>query len=152
MLPQSQTKPEILPWQRGFSGGKKWEEYAKPHTERRGMRWREDRADDCGCNSRSPVRDAVGSKKELIPLRNSILPEPGQPRAQLSKLMHLKAWKKTKHTISRWYRAVYIPCLVTYYDMLKTKRWLNSNPRVTGVKWSRNDFPSIKNKLFQDYS
>ena len=54
---------------------------------------REDRA--YACNSWSPLRDAVGSfKKELIRFRNSILPESGQPSAQLSKLIHLTACKK----------------------------------------------------------
>ena len=47
--------------------------------------------------------------KELIRLWNSILPEPGQPSAQLSKLIRLTTCKKTKHTVSRWYRTVYIP-------------------------------------------
>ena len=90
---------------------------------------REDRAYDCGCNSWSPLRDAVGSfRKELVRLWNSILPEPGQPSAQLSKLMHLTACKKTKHTVSRWYMTVYIPWLVASYDMHKGKRWLNSDP------------------------
>ena len=48
-------------------------------------------------------------RKELIRLWNSILPEPGQPSAQLSKLIGLTACKKTKHTVSRWHRTVYIP-------------------------------------------
>ena len=90
---------------------------------------REDRAYDCGCNSWSPLRDAVGYlRKELIRLWNSILPEPGQPSAQLSKLIRLTACKKTKHTVSRWYRTVYIPWFVASYDTHKGKRWLNSDP------------------------
>ena len=48
-------------------------------------------------------------EKELIRLQNSILPEPGQPSAQLSKLIRLTACKKTQHAMSRWYRTVYIP-------------------------------------------
>ena len=67
-------------------------------------------------------------EKELIRLWNSILPEPGQPSTQLSKLIRLTACKKTKHTVSRWYRTVYIPWLVASYDTHKSKRWLNSNP------------------------
>ena len=67
-------------------------------------------------------------KIELICLWNSILPEPGQPSVQLSKLIHLTACKKAKHAISRWYRTVYIPWLVTSYDTHKGKHWLNSNP------------------------
>ena len=49
----------------------------------------EDRSYDYGCNSRTPLRDEVGSfkKKELIRLWNSILLEPGQPSAQLTKLI-----------------------------------------------------------------
>ena len=87
------------------------------------------RAYDCGCNSRSPLRDAVSSlRKELIRLWNSILPAPGQPSAQLSKLVRLTACKKTNHTVSRWYRTVYIPWLVASYDTHKGKRWLNSDP------------------------
>ena len=34
--------------------------------------------------------------KELLHLWNSILPEPGQPSAQLSKLIRLTACNKTK--------------------------------------------------------
>ena len=60
-------------------------------------------------------------------LWNSILPEPGQPSAQLSKLICLTACKKTKHTVIRWYRTVYIPWLVASYDTHKGKRWMNSN-------------------------
>ena len=67
-------------------------------------------------------------KIELIHLWNSILPEPGQPSAQLSKLICLTACKKAMHAISRWYRTVYIPWLVASYDTHKGKRWLNSNP------------------------
>ena len=71
---------------------------------------REDRAYDCGCNTRSPLMDAIGSlKQELLNFWNSILPEPGQPSAQLSKLIRLTAYKKTKHAVSRWYGTVYIP-------------------------------------------
>ena len=65
---------------------------------------------------------------ELICLWNSLLPEPGQPSAQLSKLIRLTACKKAMHAISRWYRAVYIPWLVASYDTNEGKRWLNSNP------------------------
>ena len=67
-------------------------------------------------------------KIELIRLWNSILPEPGQPSAQLSKLMCLTACKKAMHAISLWYRTVYINWLVASYDTNKGERWLNSNP------------------------
>ena len=134
VLQPPSPKPITLPWQCGFSGGGKEEEYAKTHTKGRVGELREDRAYDRGCNSRSPLSDAVGSlRKELIRLWNSILPELGQPSAQLSKLIRLTACKKTKHALSRWYRTVYIPRLVTSYDTHKGKRWLNSNPQATGV-------------------
>ena len=126
MLPPPPTKPATLTWQCGFSGGGKKEEF-KERSE-----LREDRAYDSGCNSWSPLRDAVGSlKQELIRLWNSVLPEPGQPSAQLSKLIRLTACKKkTKHTISQWYRTVYISWLVfASYDTHKGKRWRNSEPR-----------------------
>ena len=67
-------------------------------------------------------------KKELIRLWNSILPEPGQPSAQLSKLIRLTACKKTKHTVSRWYRIVYVILLVVSYDTHKGKRFLSFDP------------------------
>ena len=67
-------------------------------------------------------------KIELIRLWNSILSEPGQPSAQLSKLIRLTACKKAMHAINRWYRTVYIPWLVAFYDTHKGKRWLNYNP------------------------
>ena len=70
----------------------------------------------------------VPYEKELIHLWNSILPESGQPSAQLPKLIRLTACKKTKRAVSRWYRTVYIPWIVASYDMRKGKRWLNSNP------------------------
>ena len=70
-------------------------------------------------------------KIELIRLWSSILPEPGQPSAQLSKLIHLTTCKKAMHATSRWYRAVYIAWLVASYDMHKGKCWLNSNPQTT---------------------
>ena len=55
------------------------------------------------------VMPLVLLRKEPIRVWNSILPEPGQPSAQLSKLIRLTACKKTKHTVSRWCRTVYIP-------------------------------------------
>ena len=67
-------------------------------------------------------------KIEFIRLWNSILPEPGQPSAKLSKLIRLTACKKAMYAISRSYKAVYIPWLVASYDTHKGKRWLNSNP------------------------
>ena len=65
---------------------------------------------------------------------NSILPEPGQPSAQLSKLICPTEWRKTQHSKSRWHRTVHIPWLVYSYNTHKSKRWLNSNPQTTGWK------------------
>ena len=41
-------------------------------------------------------------KIELIRLWNSILPEPEQPSAKLSKLIRLTVCKKAMHATSRW--------------------------------------------------
>ena len=129
MLPPPPTKPITLPWQCGFSWGGKKEEYAKPHTEGREVNYGK-----MGLTTVAVTHDLLSGmplvllRKELIRLWNSILPEPGQPSAQLSKLIRLTACKETKHTVSRWYRTVYIPRLVASYDTHKGKRWLNSNP------------------------
>ena len=79
-------------------------------------------------------------KIELIRLWNSILPEPGQPSAQLSKFIRLTACKKDMHAIRRWYRTVHIPWLGATYDTHKGKRWLNSNPPNHRGKISRFNF------------
>ena len=60
--------------------------------------------------------------KELIRLWNSILPEPGQPSAQLSELIHLAACKKAMNVIRPWYTTVNIPWLVASYNTHKGKR------------------------------
>ena len=89
----------------------------------------------CSGNQRHPSQGCRWFfKKKLIRLWNSILPEPGQPSAQLFKLIRLTACKKTKHTVSRWYRTVYIWWLVASYDTYKGKRWLNYvNPKPQGL-------------------
>ena len=93
----------------------------------------------------------VLSRKELIRVLNSILPKPGQPSAQLSKLIHHTACKKTKKTLSQWYRTVYIPWLVASYDTHKGKRWLNSNaPKPQGRKKQRSDFARFPEQLLKD--
>ena len=128
MLPPPPTKQIALPWQRGFSGGGKKEEYAKPHLGR-GVSYGK-----IGLTTVAVTHDLLSGmqlvllRKELIRLWNSILPEPGQPSAKLSKLICLTACKKTKHTVSRWYRTIYITCLVASYDTHKGKRWLNPDP------------------------
>ena len=77
MLPPPPTKPITLPYLSGFSGGKK-EESMLSHIQRERSKLQEDRAYKYGGNTGSRLRDAIGSyyKKELIRLRNSILPEP----------------------------------------------------------------------------
>ena len=78
-------------------------------------------------------------RKELICLWDSIFPEPGQPSAQLSKLIRLTACKKTKHAVSRWYRTVYIPWLVASYDTHKGKHWQYSKPlKPQGLQYNSN--------------
>ena len=71
----------------------------------------EGRAYDYGCNSGTPLRDAVGSfkKKELIRLWNSILVEPEQPNTQLSKLIRPTECRKTQHSMRWWHWTVHIP-------------------------------------------
>ena len=128
MLLPPPTKPTTLPCQRGFNGGGKKEEYAKPHTEGREVSYGK-----IGLTTVSVIQDLLSGmplvrKIELIRLWNSLLPEPGQPSAQLSKLIRITACKKAMHAISRWYRTVYIPWLVASYDTHKGKCWLNSNP------------------------
>ena len=108
--------------------GDEKKEYAKPRTEGREVSYGK-----IGLMTVAVTDDLLSGmqlvlKIELIRLWNSILPEPGQPSAQLSKLIRFSACKKVMHVISRWYRTVYIPWLVASYDTHKGKRWLISNP------------------------
>ena len=125
MLPPPPTKPITLPWQLGFGGGGKKEEYDVTYL-RESSELLEDLAYDCGSNSWSTLRDSVGSFKKRThrPLVQYIT----WTRTTQCPTVQLTAWKKTKHAVSRWYRTVYIPWLVASYDMHKCKRWLNSNP------------------------
>ena len=110
---------------------KRWwqkKEYAKPHTQGREVSYGK-----IGLMAVAVTQDLLSGmplvlKIELIRLWKSILLEPGQPSAQLSKLIHLTACKKAMHAISWWYRTAYIPWLVASYDTHKGKHWLNSNP------------------------
>ena len=111
-----------------LAGEKNKEEYAKPRTEGREVSYGK-----IGLTTVAVTHDLLSGmplvlKIELIRLRNNILPEPGQPSAQLSKLIRLTTCKKAMHATTRWYRTVYIPWLVASYDTHKGKRWLNSNP------------------------
>ena len=111
-----------------LAGERKKEEYAKPRTEGREVSYGK-----IGLTTVAVTQDLLSGmplvlRIELIHLWNSILPEPGQPSAQLSKLIRLTACTKAMHATGRWYRTVYIPWLVASYDTHKGKRWLNSNP------------------------
>ena len=124
MLPLPPTKPITLPWQSGFSRGGKKEEYAKPCTGGRKVSYGK-----IGLMTVAVTRDMLLVLKiELIHLWKMILPEPGQPSAQLSELICLTACKKAMHAISWWYRTVYMLWLVTSYDTHRGKHWLNSDP------------------------
>ena len=128
MLPPPPTNPITLPWQRGFSGGGK-KRSTLSHVLGRGVSYGK-----IVLTTVAVTHDLLSGmplvllRKELFRLWNSILREPGQPSAQLSKLIRLTTCKKTEHTVSRWYRTVYIPWLVASYDTHKGKRWLNSDP------------------------
>ena len=134
MLPPPPTKPITLPWQRDFSGGGKKEEYVKPRTEGSEVSYRK-----IGLTTVAVTQDLLPGmplvlKLELIRLWNSILPEPGQPSVQLSKLIRLTAWKKAMHAISRWYRTVYIPWLVASYDSTRANVGWILIPQTTGAE------------------
>ena len=88
---------------------------------------------DCICNSGSCLRDAVGSlkKRTRLPLERYI------PKYIFSLHVYIfAACKKAKHAVSRWYRTVYIPWLVTSYDTQKGKHWQNSNPQATEADYN----------------
>ena len=71
-------------------------------------------------------------KIKLIRLLKSTLPEPGQPSAQLSKLIPLIACKMAKHTISRLYRTV-----SDLYHSIKVSRPQCQSPSVIHtLPWS----------------
>ena len=83
--------------------------YAKPSTEGREVSYGK-----IGLTTVSVTQDLLSGiplvlKIELIRLWNSILPEPGQPSGQQSKLIRLTSCKKAMHAINRWYRTVYSP-------------------------------------------
>ena len=112
-----------------LAGGDKKEEYAKAHIEGRELSYGKIMLS----RTVTVTQDLLSGiplvlKIKLIHLCNSILPEPGQPCAQLSKLICITECKKAVHAISWGYRTVYILWLVSFYDMHKGKRWLNSDP------------------------
>ena len=87
------------------------EEYAKPRTGNERLSywkiWLTTMAATRELLSGMPL--VLFLKKELIRLWNSILPKPGQPSAQLSKLIRPTECRKTQQSISRWHRTVHIP-------------------------------------------
>ena len=89
-----------------LAGEEKKEDYAKPRSEGREVSYGK-----IGLTTVAVTQDLLSGmplvlKIELIRLWNSILPEPGQPSAQLSKLIRLTACTKGMHAISRWNRTV----------------------------------------------
>ena len=96
MLPPPPTNPLNLPRLCGFSGEGKKEEYAMPRTKGRGVSYGKIAFTTVAVTQDLPLgMSLVLLEKELIQLCNSILPEPGQPSAQLSKPICLTACKKT---------------------------------------------------------
>ena len=91
-----QQNPEPCPDSVVLAGEEKKEEYAKPCTSGRGVSYVK-----IGLMIVAVTLDLLSGmllvllRKELILLWNSILPEPGQPSAKLSKLICLTACKKT---------------------------------------------------------
>ena len=78
----------------------KREEYAKPRTGRERLSyWK------IGLTTMAATQELLSAmpfvllKKKLIRLWNSILPEPGQPSAQLSKLICPTECRKTQHSM-----------------------------------------------------
>ena len=100
----------------------KKEEYAEPRTERREVSHRKIRLTTVAVTQDLLSGMPLVLKIELIRLWNSILPEQGQPSAQLSKLIRLTARKKAMHAISWWLGQSYIPWLFASYDTYKGKR------------------------------
>ena len=95
MLRPPPTKPITLPCQRGFSRGGKKEEYVKPRTKERGQSYEEIGAYDCGCNSGSPLGDAVKTLKKKTSAFGAVYYRNyDNPSAKLYKLIRLTACKK----------------------------------------------------------
>ena len=89
--------------------------WAPPYRERSELR--EDWAYDCGCNSRSPLRDVVGSWRKIThPRLVQYITWTRTTQCPTVQLIRLPACKKTTHAVSRWYRTVYIAWLVSSYD------------------------------------
>ena len=129
MLTPPPTKPRTLPWQHGFSWGGKKRRVRKATYLREWSELWEDRAYDCGCNSWSPRRDAVDSfKKRTHPPLQQYITWTRTTQCPTVQTHTPHCMQETKHTVSRWYRTVYIPWLVASYDTHKGKRWLNFNP------------------------
>ena len=146
MLLPPPTKPITLPWQHGFSMRGKKKVYTKPCTERREVSYGKIMLMTVAVTQDLLSGMPLVLKIELIRLWNSILPEPGQPSAKLSKLICLTACKKAMDAISQWNRTVYIPWLVASYDTHKGKHLLHPNPpnhSPQGLKWPMWSLKSI---------
>ena len=86
------------------------EEYAKPRTRRERLSyWKIELTTMAATQEHLSGTPLVLLKKELIRPWNSILPEPGLPSAQLSKLIRPTECRKTQHSKSLWHRTVHIP-------------------------------------------
>ena len=98
----------------------------------------EDRAYDYGCNSGTPLRDAVGSffkKKELHPRMEQYITWTGTTQCPTLQT-HTPHQRPSIQGAGGIGQFIYIPWLVDSYDMHKGKRWLNSNPQTTGgILW-----------------
>ena len=114
---------------------KKRKEYAKPRTRRKRLSyWK------IGLTTMAAIQELVSGIPLvllLIRLWNSILPEPGQPSAQLSKLICLTECRKTQHSMSRWHRTVHIPWLDDSYDTHKGNVGWILIPKPQGTKQSK---------------
>ena len=107
----------------------KFHDGAKPHTEGREVNYGKIGLMTVAVSQGLSGMPLVLKRRTHPPLEQySQLLEPGQPSAQLSKLILLSACKKTMHTVSQLYRTVYIPWLVISYNTLRGKHWLNSDP------------------------
>ena len=79
------------------------EEYAKPSTRRERLSyWKIGLTTMAATQELLSAPELPMAKTKLIRLWNSILPEPGQPSAQLSKLIRPNEYRKTQHSMSRW--------------------------------------------------
>ena len=82
--------------------GEEKKEYAKPRTEGREVSYEKIELTTVAVTQDLLTWMPLVLKTELIGLWNSTLPDPGQPSAQLPKLIHPSACKKAMHVLSQW--------------------------------------------------